>query len=287
MKVWPILALALSFPLCSFAAGPVVTDPGYSVTSRIDWPAGSISVEVTHDLDPSTASLLRAKADAETDIDARLPDFLARVISPVQVDSSHTFADLLQADAGLFARVSDLALGARRTGLFLSADFSALVARYTVPLFGDQGIASPLFPSHEAPFRRTIGDVTTRKYTGLVIFARGALPAAGAPRDLVARPAVFPRIWDEQMNLVLDRGMCSPDALAKWGMVGYTQRLDDATAELRVGALPLRLSARGVFGSTPTDLIISTDGARQLLALPENVALLREGRVVIIYENLN
>jgi hypothetical protein len=287
MKICTCVVLLLSISFPAFSEAPAAGDPGFGVTGRVDWPAGIISVEVTRALDPATASLLRAKSDAETDIDARLSDLLSRVISPVQVDSSHAFGDLLQADAALYARVNELALGARRTELFLSKDFKTLVARYAVPLFGDAGIVSPLYPTNPAPFRRSLGDVTTRAYTGLIIFASGALPAAGSARAKTARPAVFPRIWDEQMNLVMDKDMCNPEALARWGMVGYAAGLDDAAAELRAGALPLRLSARGVFGDSPTDLIISSEGARRLLALPENLAFLREGRVVIIYDQLS
>ncbi|HEY9593380.1 MAG TPA: hypothetical protein VHE79_02825 [Spirochaetia bacterium] len=282
-----IVALCLAVPLWAAGNAPFLSEPGWTATAKVDWASAALQVEITRDLDPSTASLVRAKADAETDVDGRLPDLLARAISTVQVDSSHLYGAYLQSDPGLFARVSDLAEAARLVGLSLSGDFSRLVARYDVPLFGDAGIATPLFPSQASPIRRRLGDVTTRKYTGLLIFAQGPLPEAGTSRMTRARPAVFPRIWDEQMNLVLDRTMCSPESLARWGMVGYAQSLDDPAADLRVGALPLRLSARGVFGDTPTDIVISTDGARQLLALPENIAFLREGRIVIVYDSLN
>jgi hypothetical protein len=80
--------------------------------------------------------------------------------------------------------------------------------------------------------------------------------------------------------------MCTPQALSRWGMVGYSAAVDDPSADLRVGNVPLRLAARGVFGDNNTDLIISTDGANQLLAMPENIALLREGRIVIVYDRL-
>ena len=157
---------------------------------------------------------------------------------------------------------------------------------YAVPFFGDWGIGSPFFPAQAVPIRRRLGDVTTRAYTGLLIFARGMLPAAGGNRMVAARPALFPRIWDEQMNLVLEKGMCTPESLSRWGMVGYSAAVDDPSADLRVGNVPLRLAARGVFGDNNTDIVVSTDGARQLLALPENIALLREGRIVIVYDSL-
>ena len=103
---------------------------------------------------------------------------------------------------------------------------------------------------------------------------------------IAARPAVFPRLWDEEMNLVLDRSMCHPDALARWGMVGYAQSLDDDVVTLRAGLSPLRLAARGVFGDKATDLMLPIQGVRQLLTLPENIAMLQEGRIVIVYDSL-
>jgi hypothetical protein len=252
----------------------------------VDWAAGRIVMEATRTLDPSTPSLVRAKSDAETDLEQRLPDALSHALGPLTVDSSHTLSDYFASDPGLYARLNDVALHAQRTDLFLTPDFASLVARYAIPFFGDQGIASPLYPSKATAIRRRLGDVTTRAYTGLLVFARGMLPSAGTARMVTARPALFPRIWDEQMNLVLDKDMCTPESLSRWGMVGYSQAVDDPAADVRVGNLPLRLAARGVFGENDTDIVISTDGARQLLALPENIGLLQTGRIVIVYDSL-
>ena len=259
---------------------------GMEVTRRVDWAGGRIVVEVRHPLDPSTPSLVRAKSDAETDLEQQLPGVFEQALGPLVIDSSHVLSDYSASDPELYSRLNEIALRARRTDLSLTGDFSALVAHYTVPFFGDQGIGSPFFPSEAVPIRRRLGDVTTRAYTGLLIFARGMLPAVGENRMVAARPALFPRIWDERMNLVLEKGMCTPETLSRWGMVGYSGAVDDPSADLRVGSVPLRLAARGVFGENNTDIVISTDGANQLLALPENIALLREGRIVIVYDRL-
>jgi hypothetical protein len=261
----------------------VDTEPGYAVTSQVDWTAGVVNVEITRTLDPTIPSLVEAKGDAETDVETRLSDLLLRAAGAVTLDSSHTFDDVLGGDPALYARVSALAQAARRTALFLSSDFSSLVERFAVPLFGDQGIAQPLFPAQATPIRSLLGEVTTRKYTGLLIDARGLLPESGTTRAAQLQPAVFPRIWDEQMNLVLDKAGCDPDSLAKWGVVGYARNLDDNIVVLRAGVLPLRLVARAVFGTRQTDAVISLDGARQLLALPDNRELLKQGHVVILY----
>jgi len=286
MKKIPFLLAMLCASLSPLAAEgdePVPSDQGYAVASHVDWARAAVSLEITAALDPSTASLMRAKGDAETSIQTLLPELLTAAIAGVTVDSSHTLGQVMARDAGTYAAVNGLARAARRTELFLSLDQTHLVARYVVPFFGGQGIALPLLPGRATPIPRRLGEVATRPYTGLLIYAMNPLPAAGTAKLITARPALFPRIWDEEMNLVLDMGMCSPEALARGGMAVCARDADDPAVFTRVGALPLRCAARGVFGETPTDIVLSVDAARQLLTLPENIAFLREGRIAIIY----
>jgi hypothetical protein len=282
-------AVLLLLPLVVSGAASVVVPgpPGYALTEVIDWVGGALIVEVAHDLDPATPSLERAKGDAETDLDAQLPDFLQRAVAPLTVDSTHLYDDLLAADPGFSARVRAVAVQGKRTDVFLKPDFSALVERFVLPLFGAQGIALPLFPSRATPIHPILGEVTTRKYTGLLIDARGILPEAGTTRTASLHPALLPKIWDDRMNIVLDAGMVDPESLARWGVAGYARTLDDDAVVIRAGNLPLRLAARAVFGTKATDVVISTEGARQLLALPENIALLQQGRVVIVCGNID
>jgi hypothetical protein len=282
-----VLCLRVASPSLALDGAATVPEPGYSVVSTVDWAGGGITVEISHALNPATQSMIRAKGDAEAEIESRLTGYLADAIAPITVDSSHSFGDLLGADPELFARVNLLAGGARKDARYLTPDFSSLVIRYSLPFFGAKGIASPLYPAQASPLRRRLGYVTTRKFTGLLISAQGLLQETGTARRVAARPALFPRLWDEQMNLVLDKSMCSPDALARWGMVGYARGLADPAVILRAGALPLRLAARAVFGDKATDIVISTDGALQLLTVPENIALLQQGRIVIVYDKLD
>jgi hypothetical protein len=268
------------------AAAQDAPDGGVSVDGRVDWPRGALSLEVSLPLDPGIPSLQRAKGAAETDLEARLPDLMARAVSGVTVDSTHTLGQLMTADPALYAAVNGLAAEARRTELFLSRDQSRLVARYLVPFFGERGLVLPLLPARADPISRRLGEAATRPYTGLVIYAAGGLPVAGARGAAAVRPALFPRIWDETMSLVLDRSRCSPDSLARWGVAGYARSAEDPAVFARAGALPLRCVARGVFGDNATDVVIAASAARQLLAIPENIALLREGRVCIITDGL-
>jgi hypothetical protein len=265
----------------------VVDEAGLNVYAKMDWSAAMLTIDVTKQLDPTVAALPQAKGDAETEIESRLGEFVTAALSTVVVDSSHTYGDLLGNDPALFSRTSALAEEAQQSEISLSDDLTHLFARYSLPLFGLQGAASPFYPSRSEPIRRRLGWVPTRPFTGLLIYAKGMLPAVGTNGAAQARPALFPRIFDESMTLVMEKGMCSPEALAKWGMVGYAMSLDDQVVVVRAGELPLRLVARGVFGDNSTDLVIPREGALQLLTLPENRKLLEDGRIVIVYDSLD
>lgn len=58
--------------------------------------------------------------------------------------------------------------------------------------------------------------------------------------------------------------------------------MDESAYRDRIGANPLRVIARGVFGQNRTDPIISLSDSAQILSRPENLKLLQEGRIVII-----
>ncbi len=282
-----LAAAALLGAPCLWAASAGVAvpypEPGFTLSRDVDWISGTLNVEITRTLDVAVPSLEKAKSEAETDIDERLVDFLLRAAGGLTVDSSHSLDDLLGADAGLHTAVSALAQQAPKAATFLAPDFTTLVERFAVPFWGPRGIAQPFFPTRATPIRTVPGEVATRAWTGVLIDARGYLPAVGMDQPANLQPALFPRIWDERMNLVMDRSACDPQALQQWGMVGYARTPDDDAALIRAGTLPLRLAARAVFGEKATDVVISADGARQILELPENVALLRAGKVVIIY----
>jgi hypothetical protein len=279
-------AFAAAVLLLLTAPLALAAEPGFASTGGMDWENGMLAVEITRDLDPSTDSMPRAKGDAETEIEARLAPLLVEALSAVQLDSSRSFGDLLSADPTVFSSIRERALSARRDALFLSSDFSRLIARYSLPFFGERGIAAALAHGKEVPIRKRLGYTPSRPFTGLLISARGKLPLSGKSAEGALKPALFPRLFDQEMNVVLEKAMVSPEAIGRWGMVGYAVSLDDDVVFTRAGPNPLRIAARAAFGKSPTDIVISSEAARQLLTLDQNIALLREGKIVIVYESL-
>jgi hypothetical protein len=98
-KVQGFLCMLLSAAAVTAAAAGseltvVLSEDGTLVSSAVNWRAGSITMEVKRDLDPSIPSTVRAKQDAETDLEARLPQFFARAVASLRVDSAHTLGEI-------------------------------------------------------------------------------------------------------------------------------------------------------------------------------------------------
>jgi hypothetical protein len=280
VRLLPVLILWAS------AAAAHPDSEGLSLQSRVDWKGGVLELTVSRALDSSIDALPRAKSQAELAIDQAFLGVLVQGLSAVTADSSRTLGQMLSEDAPLFSWVQTLARDSQKDELALTPDFTRLVARYRIPLFGGNGLTSPLLPVTDSPIRRRLGYVATRVFSGLVIYAREALPSVGTGREAAAVPALFPRLLDEQMNVVLEKGMCRGEAMARWGMVGYADGIDENEILKRTGQHPLRVEARAVFGRNPVDLVIPTEAARQLLARTENIDMLKDGRILVIYASL-
>jgi len=278
-------AVVLGISLAAAVPAASAQEAG-QVRHRLAWAAGELVLEASRALDPGTASIVRAKSDAQADLESRISSLLLAALEAVPLDSSHTVGELAADDPAYFDGLHRLARAARPEAVYLSADLARLTLRWIFPLFGERGITGSLLPPREAAMRRPLGSTASRAFTGLVIHAQGPLPAVGTGSNAVLAPALFPRIWDENMDLVLEKGQVRAAALSRWGMVGYLDRLDEEAIRERAGADPLRVAARAVFGRLPVDVVIPVAAARQLLSVARNVEALREGRICIVCDRL-
>jgi hypothetical protein len=275
-----VLAFFLAASVLAAQAAPMVQ-------RTLVWTAGELRLDATRALDPKSTSIVRAKSDAQADLESRVSPLLLQALAPVFVDSSHTVAELAAEEPGFFESLDSLARASRPEAVFLGTDLARLTVRWVFPLFGEHSVTGSLLPGHEAPLARPLGFTASRAFTGLVIHAQGPLPSVGTGTTAVLRPALFPRIWDENMDIVLERWQLSAAALKGHGMVGYLDRLDDEAIRQRAGPDPLRIAARAVFGKYPVDVVISVEAARQLLSVTQNRELLRQGRICIVYDDLD
>lgn len=258
-------------------------------TRNVSWPEGELRLEVRTVVQPPLSPATRFQAErrvAET-----LPSLYIAAVQDLLVDSQHTVGDRLAASDELFRALADQA--SAKTGPFSSSftpDLHAVEMEYRFPLYDPSGagLIAP-FVRHELPIpvRRVLGFVPARTFTGVVILAQGDFPVHGKDTRAKVRPALLPRLFDEQMNPVLAPEMCAPESLRKWGVAAYSYSGSEEELrkrEERIGLNPLRTRARAVFGIHATDLLLSGEAARQLLSRPQNRELLVQGRILIILD---
>jgi hypothetical protein len=258
-------------------------------TPTPDWAQGALLLEVRAKVEPGSPLSPATRFLAERRIDEALPYLCIEALQDVPVDSYDRLADRLKSSGELFRSLSELAAsGAVKETAAFSRDLHEVVVSYRLPFFGRNGLILP-FVQHQQPLpmRRVLGFTPARTFTGLVILAQGDFPSHGKDLRERVRPALLPRLWDEDMNPVLSPEMCNPDSLKKWGVAAYAYSADEATLQAyaeRVGLQPLRTMARGVFGRNATDILLSVEAARQLLSREPNRELLQEGRILIILD---
>lgn len=250
-----------------------------------DWRQGSLILEVTVPLTREERYTPDARFLAESAVENLLPVFYVEGALPLALDSWDTVGSAVRRDPELYQRLSDLAVqAAALESSHLSRDLSQVRLRERFPFYGQNGLIA-VFLSHSrpAPIPRVLGFVPSADFTGLVIYAKGDYPSHGKDLRQPVRPALFPEIYDEEMNLVLDARMCDPEMLERWGMVAYTDDPADRRED-RVGTRPLRIVARGVFGRNATDIVIAREDAERLLSRQANRDLLRQGRILVIID---
>ena len=250
-----------------------------------DWRHGEIYIGVVAEVDDARYPLPKAKQVAAAKIEDQISAMFMDSLAHILVDSHDRLSDVVQRDVDTFDRVGAVVQRKRREPMYLSRDLQWLNVRYAFPLTGLGSILASLVV-HERPYPmpRRLGFVPTKEFSGLVVYAKGTYDAVGKTGKEAIRPALFPRIFDEQMNLILDRYRCYPDSLRRWGMVSYVDSVDEEGTLDRIGFEPLRTIARAVFGRHSTDIVVSTDIARKLLANEHNIELLREGRILVILD---
>jgi hypothetical protein len=257
-----------------------------SVSRQVDWQEGVLILDVAMPLvagefDPSS------RFDAEREIERLLPGLFMSSVVEIPFDSYRTIGARLKEDQPMFQRLERTAVSsAAKSYSRVRGDLQEIQVQYRFPFYGEGGFAVPLI-LHSRPFpvERKLGFVPSRNFTGLVIYARGELPAHGKDIRQQVQPALFPTLYDEQMNPVLTVRMCDPAYLKRWGMVAYSDSEQSSALLERIGAAPLRTVARGVFGINATDLLLPDEAVDRLVVREANREMLSQGRVLIVIDS--
>ena len=111
-------------------------------------------------------------------------------------------------------------------------------------------------------------------YTGLVVDARG----------LNSRPAMSPKIFDENGQEVYGSGYVSREFAVQQGMTGYARDLTAAQTNPRVTDEPFMVKGLRTEGPDRSNVVISNADAAKIRSASENLLFLKKCRVMIVLD---
>jgi hypothetical protein len=126
-------------------------------------------------------------------------------------------------------------------------------------------------PSKPSP---AVPSKTSGIYTGLVINARG----------LNARPAMSPKITDENGQEVYGSAFVSREYAVQQGMSGYAKDMTAAQSNPRVTNNPLTVKGLKTEGPGNADIVISNADASKLRSDSEHLSFMKKCRVMIVVD---
>ena len=110
--------------------------------------------------------------------------------------------------------------------------------------------------------------------TGLIIDARG----------VGARPAMSPKIVDQNGGVVYGPSSFTRDYAIKFGVAGYSKDIETAKSDPRVVGNPMVVRGIGVQGSNGTDIVVANGDAATIRRAESSGKILSSCKVMIILD---
>jgi outer membrane protein OmpA-like peptidoglycan-associated protein len=268
--------------LCAVSLNAQSTDAAITSTSYVDWTTRIFSSNIYLDMIKSGIILPSGKNSALNRVRTRIPTLVKDPLLSINIDSQYRLGDFVLDEKLTLEELTTLIDKGRRSAGVFDTTGSTLRVDHLMSLTN----IGALFIKHKAPYvpPAPVEYTATRAYTGILIDARGTLPVQGEYISAKAEPCLFPKIWDETMEIVYERNMMSPHSALTTGIVHYSYSDNQADYIDRIGADPLRITARRIYGKNLTDPVITRSDALKILSLAENRALLQNGKIVILLD---
>ena len=249
-------------------------------SSKIDWTKQTFISNVSLDTVKAGIPMPSGKSTSINKIKMELPLLVKEPLLSIYVDDNRTLGDLVLDGTITLDELTRIIDNSKQTPASFENGTSNLLTQHTLKL---QEIGS-LLVRHHNPYtqQKPIQRISSRAYSGIVIDARGVLPVQGEFVESEVEPCLFPKIWDENMTLVYERNMVMPEVAKKDGIVSYFNDKSAKSYESRVGSDPLWITAKKVYGVYRCDPVISHDDYLRITTIPENLKLLKEGKIVIL-----
>jgi hypothetical protein len=207
---------------------------------------------------------------------------LLEVTKGVRVDSTTIVKDFTVESDIINAQVEGLVKGAKVVNQEYMSDGTVEVT-VRMPLSGNfsqvvipkaldrrRSMAPPDIPPSAPTTPAPAGEV----FTGMVVDARG----------LQTRPAMSPKILDENGKEVYGSMNVDREYAIQQGMSGYARDLTAAQSNPRVTNNPVSVKGLKTEGSGKSDIVISNSDAEKIRGASDNLLFLKKCRVMIVLD---
>ena len=206
---------------------------------------------------------------------------LIEIVNGVTLTSETTMSGAMVDDV-INTKVQGFIRGARPVGQPKYLSDTSVEMEYSVPMSGISDIVLPPVtvpattqaPNNNQPAAAANNTTQAGGVTGIIIDARG----------LKARPAMAPRILDQNGNAIYGPGKYSRQYAVKNGVAGYSKTLESAQQDQRVVGNPIVVKGVGTSGTNRTDITISNADVSKIDMANRNYKVLNDCRVLILID---
>ncbi|MGP1458401.1 MAG: OmpA family protein [Treponema sp.] len=282
-KTFIVFTAALAFT--SRALYAIDLNSSFSSKSSVDWTQNNFYSNISLDVGKQDYSAPSNKNAAEALIKLKMPSLIKDPLLNLFVDNETYLGDAVTGGQMTLEDITEIIEGGKRNSPVYASGTQSLCTTNTINMTN----ISRMLVRHQYPYtaEEPLETVPSRSYTGIIIDARGSIPVHGEYVSSAVYPCFFPQIWDENMNRIYEKNMIDNDVASTRGIVRYNYSEDDRRYEDVTGTDPLYIKAYKVYGRNRTDPILRRRDALKILTVPENLALLKQGKVTILLDKAN
>ncbi|MBN2619117.1 MAG: hypothetical protein JXR64_12460 [Spirochaetales bacterium] len=248
---------------------------------NINWEDNNIEIIIKAPLTQNNSTLAATRRKAENLITDNKTNIFFKNILDLQINSRETLSEIIDKDPDIYFKLDRLGESLQPSNSILSTNLEYMSISYILNLYPDLisvfYTQSQYLKKYKKLDHRTYGD-----FTGLIIYVPDNLPLHGKNSTGNLNKVLLPRIFDEDMNLIMDFTMIEPEFIKKWGVLIYGNSYDENKYLSRIGITPLRIVARGIFGKNNSDIIISNSDADKIIGSEDNLKIISQARILIL-----
>ena len=197
------------------------------------------------------------------------------LIKEVQVSSETTVNNFMLESDIVRTKVQGMIRGLKEEGEPTYLSDGTIEQWYTFPMQGNFNglIFDQIVPPGTSPHTSSVPfNQGGQVFSGLIVDARG----------LGAKPAMAPKIFDEDGREVYGSAYVNREWAIKEGMAGYSKDVVAARNNPRVTATPIVVKGLKTSGQAKADIVISNIDAGKIRANAENMTFIEKCRVIIV-----